>query len=60
MGLRGTTRPGEDETRSSLAESHTCYFQKIIIVKDNIVAHHNEPGIMYMSLFDFMLKQDSI
>ncbi len=35
-------------------------FQKIIIVKDNIVAHHNEAGIMYMSLFDFLLNQDSI
>ncbi len=35
-------------------------FQKIIIVKDNIVAHHNEAGIMCMSLFDFLLKQDSI
>lgn len=35
-------------------------FQKIIIVKDNIVTYHNETGIMCISLFDFLLNQDSL
>ena len=33
-------------------------FQKIIIVKDNIVSHHNEAGILFISLFDFLLQQN--
>lgn len=35
-------------------------FQKIIIVKDNIVTYHNEAGILCISLFDFLLNQDSL
>lgn len=35
-------------------------FQKIIIVKDNIVTYHNETGIMCISLFDFLLNHDSL
>ena len=33
-------------------------FQKIIIVKDNIVSYHNEEGILFISLFDFLLQRD--
>lgn len=33
-------------------------FQKIIIVKDNIVPFHNEMGILFINLFDFLLKRD--
>ncbi len=33
-------------------------FQKIIIVKDNIVSHHNEAGILFISLFDFLLQRN--
>lgn len=33
-------------------------FQKIIIVKDNIVSHHNEAGILFINLFDFLLQRN--
>lgn len=33
-------------------------FQKIIIVKDNIVSYHNEAGILFINLFDFLLQRD--
>ena len=33
-------------------------FQKIIIVKDNIVPHHNESGILFINLYDFFLNRE--
>ena len=33
-------------------------FQKIIIVKDNIVPHHNESGILFINLYDFLLNRE--
>lgn len=33
-------------------------FQKIIIVKDNIVSYHNDAGILFVNLFDFLLQRD--
>ena len=35
-------------------------FQKIIIVKDNIISHHNDDGILFVNLFDFFVEQVSI
>lgn len=35
-------------------------FKKIIIVKDNIAPWHNENGILIISLFDFLLKPNSL
>lgn len=35
-------------------------FQKIIIVKDNIVSYHNEAGILFVNLFDFLLQRDML
>lgn len=35
-------------------------FKKVIIVKDNIAPWHNEDGILILSLFDFLLKPDSL
>lgn len=32
-------------------------FQKIIIVKDNIISHHNDDGILFVNLFDFLLNK---
>ena len=35
-------------------------FKKIIIVKDYIMPRRNEEGIVTISLFDFLLKDDSL
>ncbi len=35
-------------------------FRKIVIVKDNIVPWHNENGILFISLFDFLLNSNSM
>ncbi len=35
-------------------------FKKVIIVKDNIVPHHNDNGILLLSLYDFLLHPDSL
>lgn len=34
-------------------------FKKIIIVKDDILPWHNEDGVLYVGLFDFLLKDDA-
>ncbi len=35
-------------------------FKKVIIVKDNIVPHHNDNGILLLSLYDFLLHPESL
>ncbi len=35
-------------------------FKKIIVVKDNIVSHYDENGVLLLSLFDFLLKPESL
>ena len=35
-------------------------FKKIIIVKDVIKAKHDENGIVTMSIFDFLLQENSL
>lgn len=35
-------------------------FKKIIIVKDAIKSHYNEEGILILSLFDFLLEENSL
>lgn len=34
-------------------------FKKIIIVKDDILPWYNEDGVLYVGLFDFLLKDDA-
>ncbi len=48
----------EQEQKSLLGISDS--FKKIIIVKDISRSHYNENGIYLMSLFDFLLKPDSL
>ena len=35
-------------------------FKKIIIVKDAIKTHYNEDGVLILSLFDFLLEENSL
>ena len=35
-------------------------FRKIVIVGDDIATYIDDNGFVYMSLFDFLLKEDSI
>ncbi len=35
-------------------------FKKIIIVKDAIKSHYNEEGVLILSLFDFLLEENSL
>lgn len=35
-------------------------FKKIIIVKDDIIPYHDEQGILYISVQDFLLKDEAI
>ena len=35
-------------------------FKKIIIVKDAIVSHYNEDGVLILNLFDFLLNENSL
>ena len=46
----------ESASLDNIADS----FKKVIIVKDNIVPWHNEKGFLILSLFDFLLKEDSL
>ncbi len=48
----------EQEQKSLLGIADS--FKKIIIVKDISRSHYNENGIYLMSLFDFLLKPDSL
>ncbi len=36
------------------------FFKRILIVKDDIVSYTNEEGILILSIFDFLLNDDSI
>ncbi len=38
----------------------TDNFRKVIVVKDNIVPHYNDNGILLLPLFDFLLQPQSI
>ena len=35
-------------------------FKKVIVVKEHIMPHRNEDGILTIGLFDFLLKEDSL
>ena len=35
-------------------------FKKIIIVKNDIIPWHDEKGILYLSVQDFLLKDDAL
>lgn len=48
------------EQESASLQHITDSFKKIIVVKDNIVSHHDENGVLLLSLFDFLLKPDSL
>ena len=52
--------PNEEKIEQEIAslKNVSDSFQKIIIVKDNIVPHHNESGILFINLYDFLLNQE--
>ena len=52
--------PNEDKIEQEMAslKNVSDSFQKIIIVKDNIVPHHNESGILFINLYDFLLNRE--
>ena len=52
--------PNEEKIEQEMAslKNVSDSFQKIIIVKDNIVPHHNESGILFINLYDFLLKRE--
>lgn len=52
--------PNEEKIEQEMAslKNVSDSFQKIIIVKDNIVPHHNESGILFINLYDFLLNQE--
>ena len=52
--------PNEEKIEQEMAslKNVSDSFQKIIIVKDNIVPHHNESGILFINLYDFLLNRE--
>lgn len=52
--------PNEEKIEQEMAslKNVSDSFQKIIIVKDNIVPHHNETGILFINLYDFLLNRE--
>lgn len=52
--------PNEEKIDQEMAslKNVSDSFQKIIIVKDNIVPHHNESGILFINLYDFLLNRE--
>ena len=52
--------PNEEKIKQEMAslKNVSDSFQKIIIVKDNIVPHHNESGILFINLYDFLLNRE--
>lgn len=52
--------PNEEKIDQEMAslKNVSDSFQKIIIVKDNIVPHHNEAGILFINLYDFLLNRE--
>lgn len=53
------TKEKLDQEQNSLMRINDS-FKKIIIVKDLSRSHYNEDGIYMLSLFDFLLNQDSL
>ena len=53
------TKEKLDQEQNSLMRINDS-FKKIIIVKDFSRSHYNEDGIYMLSLFDFLLNQDSL
>lgn len=54
--------PNEEKIEQEMAslKNVSDSFQKIIIVKDNIVPHHNESGILFINLYDFLLNRETL
>ena len=54
--------PNEEKIEQEMAslKNVSDSFQKIIIVKDNIVPHHNESGILFINLYDFLLNRENL
>lgn len=52
--------PNEEKIEQEMAslKNVSDSFQKIIIVKDNTVPHHNESGILFINLYDFLLNRE--
>lgn len=52
--------PNEEKIDQEMAslKNVSDSFQKIIIVKDNIVPHHNKSGILFINLYDFLLNRE--
>lgn len=52
--------PNEEKIEQEMAslKNVSDSFQKIIIVKDNIVPYHNESGILFINLYDFLLNRE--
>ena len=52
--------PNEEKIEQEMAslKNVSDSFQKIIIVKDNIVPHHNKSGILFINLYDFLLNRE--
>lgn len=52
--------PNEEKIDQEMAslKNVSDSFQKIIIVKDNIVPHHNESGILFINRYDFLLNRE--
>lgn len=52
--------PNEEKINQEMAslKNVSDSFQKIIIVKDNIVPHHNESGILFINRYDFLLNRE--
>ena len=52
--------PNEEKIEQEMAslKNVSDSFRKIIIVKDNIVPHHNESGILFINLYDFLLNRE--
>ena len=41
-----------------LISAHNDNFRKIVITKDDVHPWHNEEGILFVGLFDFLLKDE--
>ena len=52
--------PNEEKIEQEMAslKNVSDSLQNIIIVKDNIVPHHNESGILFINLYDFLLNRE--
>lgn len=59
VALSLPNREKEEQEQKSLLNIGDS-FKKIIIVKNISRSHYNEDGILLLSLFDFLLKEDSL